>query len=222
MSTLREIKTFFAPLLTRNPEFSFERRWCFLKPVTHVSWAISIMTSNDEFFQLHWGASAMFIPGMTLSTISRRISYEKGCWTRNIENIEAEIKKSVEDQCLRFLPNDPNLVDLYNFRSDITLGNDTSFYDLFEPYGIFYYSAQGQVGKAREMCENLIRKVGDCPRETWDEPPRVAVRDLYPLLRAGDRKGIGALLRFHEERCIKGHRLEKLWRPAPYPVELQG
>ena len=46
------------------------------------------------------------------------------------------------------------------------------------------------------------------------------IDDLKPLVDANHRKAIGALLRPWEERWIGKNKLETLWEPTPFPVEL--
>ena len=46
------------------------------------------------------------------------------------------------------------------------------------------------------------------------------LRPLLVLLESNDRAGIGALLRQWEEQTVKGWKLEALWEPTPFPVEL--
>ena len=222
MSTLRQIKRILDPVLKENPGLKLSRSWIVLKPLRHVAWTIWIQTSNDASFQLHWGPSPMFIPGYTISPLKRGIYPDTGVWQTSLEDIETKVQVAIENQCLPFLPAVPTLFDLYEFAKNSPDPATPHFYDESPPHGVYYYAAQGMLEVAIERCETIVRNVEALPPDRLVPTHLVAVRDLYPLLRAGDRKGIGALLRFHEERCIQGHRLEKLWRPAPYPVELQG
>ena len=46
-------------------------------------------------------------------------------------------------------------------------------------------------------------------------------KTLCPLIAANDRPGLVRLLRDWEAYSVKRLKLEKLWEPTPFPLELQ-
>ena len=60
----------------------------------------------------------------------------------------------------------------------------------------------------------------DIEQATEDLRVLSELQRLAVLAAAGDRAGVGALLREWEEKTIRRFRLEHLWEPAPFPVEL--
>ena len=67
--------------------------------------------------------------------------------------------------------------------------------------------------------------MGDRPRFwicTIREEYDCATKTIAPLVAARDRAGLAALLHEWEAYSVKLMKLEKLWQPSPFPLELAG
>jgi hypothetical protein len=66
----------------------------------------------------------------------------------------------------------------------------------------FFAGLNGHYGIRQEECENVVREL--CPR-----------------IAANDRRGLAQLLHAYEAAPVKQLKLEKLWEPTPFPIELK-
>lgn len=217
MSTKRHLKEIFGDFLKAHPEAKYIDGRIYLRPISQVAWSIILgTTSIPEIYHLRWGPREMFIPGSRVAGLKFPIIIPNSIPSR-LDNFSEIVWKATEEQCLSHVPEHPTLDDLY---TTLDAGRSGNFLDVYPEYGAFFYAAKGDIECALEMSTQIVA-LRDAPLEKLPLNMRVLIRDLHPLLLAGDRKGIGALLRQHEHRCVVSHKLEKFWEPAPYPVELQ-
>lgn len=221
MSTDRQLKTLFAPFLKAHPEARYHNGRIFVRPVSQVAWALALRTSRSpNSFSVTWGPAAMFIPDAPIWPLHYRVVPEGGSNLSN-EGIAEKLLRATEEQCLARIPEQPTITDLYRIAEEMRNLARPNFYDLEPTFGSLYHAAQGHFERAIALSSKLVAVSDQGSLEKFDLSSRVVIRDLHPLLLSGDRKGIGALLRQIEQRCVASHKMEKLWEPAPYPVELQ-
>ncbi len=221
MSNDRQLKAVFAPFLKAHPEARYHNGRIFLRPLSQVAWALALRTSRSpDSFSVTWGASEMFIPDAPVWPLDHSLFPEGGCALSH-EGIAEALWRATEEQCLAHIPAKPTLADLYHLGANRNDPSRPNFYDVSRTFGSFYHAAQGNIENALQLSTELVTATMQSPIERMDLTVRMVIRDLYPLLLAGDRRGIGALLRQIEQRCVVSHKMEKFWEPAPYPVELQ-
>lgn len=221
MSTDRQLKKLFEPFLKAHPEARYHNGRIFVRPVSQVAWALALRTSRSpNSFSVTWGPAAMFIPDAPVWPLHFSVFPEGGTNLTN-EGIAEKLLRATEEQCLAHLPEEPTITDLYRIAEEGRNPARPNFYDTHPAFGSLYHAAQGHFDRAIELSSKLVAVSDQGSLEKFYLSSRVVIRDLHPLLLAGNRKGIGALLRHLEQRCVASHKMEKFWEPAPYPVELQ-
>jgi hypothetical protein len=81
--------------------------------------------------------------------------------------------------------------------------------------------ARGDLGAARSTCAELATG-----RTMWSAPLMreefIRITEtLCPLLTRGDRAALASLLHDWEAYTVKQLKIEALWEPTPFPLELQ-
>jgi hypothetical protein len=85
--------------------------------------------------------------------------------------------------------------------------------------------ALGNLDAARKPC---AERVPDLRGETYyfgdaDDHATVArLKELCARYQAGNRQGLAALLHEWEATTVKNLKIEHLWEPTPFPLELAG
>ena len=51
-------------------------------------------------------------------------------------------------------------------------------------------------------------------------PERGLIKELLPLMVAGERSGVAKLLHGWEAASVKRLKLEECWQPTPFPIEI--
>jgi hypothetical protein len=96
-----------------------------------------------------------------------------------------------------------------------------TYLDLYEERRIFVDVARGDLDAARAICayfasDRAKRRYGSLMEEEYDR----ITKTLCPLIAANDRPALARLLRDWEADSVKKLKLEKLWEPTPFPIEL--
>lgn len=221
MTTATELKRYVMPILERLPEFGFTKRWLVLKPVHHVFRGVLLdATLPKDEYRPRWFAVEIFRPSLNLTPMHGFHLGQRGQGPfsivdpRSLDRFAEEIERVALPR-LRPIKTIDDFIDHANltefgFRR---VADNPLRYPVIE-------AARGNFESALGICEWL--KSG---RSGWTEPGledeyRPILEDLYPLLQCGDRVGIARLLHGWEARTIAAYRLEKMWQPTPFPLEL--
>jgi len=88
---------------------------------------------------------------------------------------------------------------------------------------VIAHVACGYIGAARKICEQQIgRWSTDEPHHDDDDRAHFRrLRELYSLVMKDDRAGLARLLHSWEAETVKNFKIEHLWEPTPFPLELQ-
>ena len=79
-------------------------------------------------------------------------------------------------------------------------------------------------GSARAICSSTIAGWSEASygRDEEDRAQLRRLKELCARLAADDRRGLAQLLHEWEAITVKNLKLEHLWEPTPFPLELQG
>ncbi|MEZ5849036.1 MAG: hypothetical protein R3D68_00105 [Hyphomicrobiaceae bacterium] len=83
-------------------------------------------------------------------------------------------------------------------------------------------AARGRLDEVRAICRDELPLWPD----NWfgDSPEAIAImqraKSICPLAAADDRAGIARLLHEWEAATVKNLKIEHLWQPTPFPLEL--
>jgi hypothetical protein len=226
MTTAAQVKKMVRPLLERNPDLALVGRWIYVKPVHHFArvvlidrtssakhfsprWAVVHLFQARTFFPLNWGAHL---------TDARQGHWWSEGYAPDVANT---LVRAIEDQALPWLRTMSTL-DLYLAFVSQNLFRHHLYDDADAQ--IIMYAACGYLDAARKICEeHLDRWSTDKPHH--DDNVRAQfrrLRELCALLRADDREGLARLLHEWEAITVKNFRIEHLWEPTPFPLEMQG
>jgi len=225
MTTTAQVRKLVKPLLERNPDLALVGRSIFVKPVHHFARTILIDRRGDpdilnpelvvihvfelrRRFSIDW---SRFIPNETSS--------RPGLWFITEPNVQENLLAAFGKHALPLLRAMRTLDDYLNFVS-----NHHMRHQLFDwaPQRFILEIALGNLAAARRILhESRVQWSADHP--DWDEESRefyAELRRMCACLDAGDRQGMAALLHAWEARTVRNLKIEYLWEPTPFPLEL--
>jgi hypothetical protein len=227
MTTAAQVKKLVQPLLDSNPDLVWVGRQIYLKPIQHFARTILIdRMAYADAFRPQWAVLHLF-QYRTSFTLSwgEWLSWpsgEKGwSWSINDPDVAAELIKSIEQTALPILRAMQTLDDYLTYVSAHYLRHQ-----LYEwaTAKIVLDVALGDLEAARLLCDqNLASWSVERPHHSDDKKAQLRkVRDLCALLQNDDRVELARLLHTWEAETVKNFKIEHIWEPTPFPLELQG
>ena len=223
MVTPAELKRFAAPLLGRNPDLVQIKRVIAFKPVRHILHGIHLgSSSSTDWVRPRWFAMPLFEPDMFIHFMFAAHIYpaQPGSWHFSDPEAPVALAEQASEIALPMMRQLRTIEEFYRF----------AMQDNFFHYGplsqkpmvkIIIDAARGDF-IAADDCSAILLDVSkgwwrdDHTREDYDR----ITRQLCPLIAARDRAGIARLLHEWEEGTVKKLKLEKVWEPSPFPVEM--
>ena len=226
MTTAAQVKKLVQSLLDRHDDLVLAGRWIFVTPVHHFARAILIdATSNKDalsprwavvhlfevrrFFKLNWG-----------EFLNNEPSSRPGLWNIHEPDIGSTLVKQIERHALPVLRNMKSLDDYLAF-----VKQHKSRHQLLEwpTAKIIVDVALGNIDAAKAICrDNIQHWSTDQPHFDDDDRAECArLRALCACLRTDDRAGLAQLLHEWEVHTVQNLKIEHLWQPTPFPLELQ-
>jgi hypothetical protein len=226
MTTAAQVKRMVQPVLARHPDFALVGRWLFLKPVHHFARAILIgRTAYAEEFEPQWAAIHLFEVRKFFSLdwgefLANERSRRRGLWFMSDPDVELSLIEAIEQQSLPKLRAIKTLDDYLAFVARHMFGRPKLFD--WPQCRIIVDVALDDLAAARSICkENLPRWSVDRPN--YDEDDRAEnrrLRELCAKLADDDRAGLARLLHEWEAYAVKNFKIEQLWEPTPFPLEM--
>jgi hypothetical protein len=220
MTTAAQIKKLVKPFLERHADLVLDGQWFYLKPVHHLLRTILFdRTGQAVQFKPRWAVITLFRPtnNIDLKYGSMLRGTKTKLWYWNDPEMPAALFDAIENQALPAMQSIETLDDFVKFTSDPDRfwgQHMPAFPALKLPIDV----AQGDLDSARSICQKWS---GRAPR--WPEDPLgPMVKGLCPLLAANDRAGLVRQLHEWEEYTVKQLKLEKIWEPSSFPIELGG
>ena len=216
MATVRDVKKLVKPLLERHDDLELVGRWIFVKPIRHVArgiridgvgypngfrpcWAVSHLCNINMAMNLAWG-EAIYHPTMNL------------LWYFNDPTAIQILIEIVEKQTLPLLRSINTLDD---FVAVANGPHSESKLEYLIPCRVTVDIARGDFESARKLESALFS-------DRWrSDHPDGVMRRLWPLLEANDRVGMAKALHEREAAEVKRLKIEKIWEPTPFPLELR-
>jgi hypothetical protein len=224
MTTISQVKKAVQPLLQRNPDLALVGRLVVLKPVHHIVCGVYICSSsNPDEFVPTWAVNFLFEPSasFTLSWGGRLYNPAPGYWDVKNPATSETMSAKIERDALPILRPIQTIDDFVAFVSRERFPYHP--FDADKHRKIYVDVARGDFESARELCAVAIE--GADPESTKVEWLREAfelnAKTICPLLAANDRAGLVQLLHDIEAQAARDLKLEKLWEPTPFPLELQ-
>ncbi|MHA6299542.1 hypothetical protein [Devosia sp. CAU 1758] len=232
MSTLVEVKRWARPFLGRHPELSMIGRNIVLSPIEHFVRGIFVdRTSMRRVTRVY-----CYVDPLLEMHAVPAFSWE---WVLDLPFIDSPeflgaFDEALED-CLQMGLKTIN--SLEEFLEKTSRHSQRRFGPLPLPrYHGRYGRALAALGRLDEAEPLLARDLANdpiaqraanphLPERLFDIAPDAQERHSYhtsllALVRARDRQGIGALLRACEKQQAGRWKVEHLWQPTPFPVEI--
>ena len=221
MTTVAQVKEVVQPLLQRNSDLALVGRIVVIKPVHHILRGIYIDRSLDPLlFVPTWAVVFLFEPCQSLSyNWGERVYRRPGIWELPDPNLPNDMAEAIEQQALPLLRPVQSVDDFVRFTSKERF--PSTYLDGYELRKVFVDIARGDLDAAQSICEFLMTDRGKrkhLPRmqEEYDRVTKM----LWPRVAANDRPGLARLLHCFEAGSVRDMKLDKLWEPTPFPIEL--
>jgi hypothetical protein len=215
------------PLLESNADLVLVGRMIYLKPVHHFARAVLIgRTSSANRFSPRWTVIHLFEVRriFTLNWGDYLDELLPGLhgfnWPTDAPSIAEGLCQAIEKQALPWLRTMSTLDLFLAFVSQNLFRHH--MYDKGDAE-VIVRVAQGYVDAARKICEQQIERWStDKPHYDADDRAHFRrLRELHPLVMKDDRTGLARLLHAWEAETAKNFKIEHLWEPTPFPLELQ-
>jgi hypothetical protein len=210
-----------------------------VRPVRHILRAIYIdRTRSREEFRPKWTVAHLFklTTGIGFDLGGEIYKPRATMWPRQYPEfrefaklwwIEDPDSPSVllETVEATVLPRLAPLGDLEAYYSHLTSyreGHREYRYDLRPEVRVIVEAARGRLDEVRAICRDELPQFPD----NWfgDNPEAVAImrraKSICPLAAADDSAGIARLLHEWEAATVRNLKIEHLWEPTPFPLEL--
>jgi hypothetical protein len=224
MTTISQVQRAVQPLLQRNPDLALAGRMVVIRPVHHILRAIYIDRSLDaNLFVPTWFVMLMFKPkdSITLAWGERMYRPTPGRWDVTDPQVSQLMCEEIERVALPLLRKVQSIDDLVRFASEKRFKDYYLDLDLHEDKKIYVDVARGDLESASQLCAYLAERARTTEVGWEREDYGKIAKTLGPLLAANDRTGLAQALRDCEAYSAKKLKLEKLWEPTPFPLELQ-
>lgn len=227
MTTLRQIKELCRPLLKKRPDLSLSGRLLVFTPLRHVLRYVHIdQLSGRFYFRVTWGARFMFEPFAGPGALGELVlPANAGLWDLRSEDIAEHLIERLE---VRVLPAFEKMATLEEYDAFARANSGQAEYDherinAVPERALFLHAGLGNLDQAIALAKFCLEPPNGNEASAFaSHTVRREIERFYPVLASRDLKAIAAWLKNYEEMNMRRAGVEKLWRPAPYPVELIG
>jgi hypothetical protein len=223
MTTAAQVKKLVKPLLERHDDLALVGRWIFVTPVYHFARAILIdRTSDPEKFCPRWATIHLFEPRRSFSLswgewLYNEASARPGSWRITEPNIGSDLIREIEARALPPLRAMKTLDDYLSFVSQHYFRHH--LYD-WPQCRIIVEVALGDLDAARATGETSLALWSQPQLETEVGEKYQRLCALHEAVVAGDRPTLARVLHEWEALTVRNLKIEHLWQPTPFPLEL--
>jgi hypothetical protein len=222
MTTTAQVKRAMRPLLQKHQDFELIGRLLVIKPINHVLRGIVIdRTGSAARFKPKWFMVHLFEhrTSYPLSWGHELFRRSHGLWFWcNPDSIPVLIEE-IEQNALPQLQAIQTVEDFVAF----VTAHPRSHHLADPPTKLVVDVALGNLESAREICTGFLPKYTEATygRDAEDKMQFRNLKELCRRLVLDDRAGLAALLHETEAQTVKNLKLDHLWQPSPFPLELQ-
>jgi hypothetical protein len=219
------------PLLRRNSDLAGVGRMALVMPIGHVVRAVSIEPGDaPERFRPVWFVDPLLGPYRSLSAHAgvEASDHRRGYWDFSQPQVGQALAQTLENSVLPLLRAVRDLEAMVNLGAlSHPSSRDGRVYGVRAAREFVLKLALGQVEVARRWAEGF-RTYSYLDRQLRDEPePNEEDRRyldwtkrLVALLEKSDLEGMVRMLHEWEAETVRLMKLEHLWEPTPFPLEL--
>lgn len=224
MTTQRQVKRLVQPLLSRHDDLALVGRLIVLKPVGHLLRGIDIdRTSSADRFRPVWIVNSMFEDAIPVISYSQGndVAWKRQPWSFATDGVADELAEQIETQALPALRSIATIADFYPWAMDVP--NTPYSIERNVPMRLCLDAALGNFDAAREHLKTLRQYESSFLRNALSpDHLKVLMSAFAAKVESEDRAGVAAFLHDWECQKVKALKLEHLWQPTPFPVELGG
>jgi hypothetical protein len=226
VTTAAQVRKLVQPLLDSNPDLAWIGRQIYLRPARHFARTILIDRLLDPVgFRPQWAVAHLFECRTTFPLawgewLSKKSEKMPGSWRIYDPHVSAQLTETIESDALPILRAMRTLEDYLTY-----VAGSSSRHQLYEwaTAKIVLDVALGDLEAARLLCaQNLASWSRERPHHS--ESKKTELRklcELCALLQCDNRAGLARLLHEWEAQSVKNLKIERIWEPTPFPLELQ-
>jgi hypothetical protein len=223
MTTLAQTKRVLKPFLGSHPEFELVQRALVIRPIHHVVRQVLIgRTSQADLFRPVYCVMHLFEvkSSIFLNWGSEIYKPEKGSWRWSDQSSIPRLIDLIETVALPQIKPIGTIEDLIDFVDKHPMRHHLFCQPLTK---LLFDTALGDLNSARQICAEFFanRTEATYGRDAEDKMQFRRLKELCRRLALDDRAGLAALLHEWEAQTVKNLKLEHLWQPSPFPLELQ-
>lgn len=219
MTTIRQINKLVAPLITPTSALAQTAEALILQPVHHVINRLVIWrTSGADHFEVHWHCCPAFAEKFTTEWGVTFLQAPHHLWFWSTPGVHEIFIARVNDD---ILPRMRAAQTMDGFVQHVS-GPEFSTSRLVDHVDtdIRIDIARGDLNTARMKCRALHERCARDPESYWGRIWRRTTDRAGPLLEAGDRPALVALLHEWERELTTRLDLEAYYEPTPFSLEL--
>jgi hypothetical protein len=225
MTTAAQAKKMVQPVLARHPDLALVGRWIYVKPVHHFARAVLIdRTAYADEFEPRWAVvhlfeAQRFFPLDWGEFLTNERSRRRGLWFMSDPDVELALIEAIEQQALPKLRAIKTLDDYLAYVSRHMFRHKLFSWPQCK---MVVDVALGDLDVARALCRKNLEH-WSVDRPNYDDDDRAEnrrLRELCARLAADDRAGLAQLLHEWEVYTVRNLKIEHLWEPTPFPLEL--
>jgi hypothetical protein len=219
MTTAAQVKKLLRPLLERNSDLLLVGRLVVVKPVRHILRSVFIdSSSNKDRFAPYWALNMMFEHGAGHGPTWGGEMYTriKSNWLLSAPGIDEMTTERIEEVALPILRHVNSIDDFTAFATKENFPH--TWLNAFPFRKVYADIALGNLDAANESCERVAaqRRASDFLAEILDP----IINDVWPLVRERNKAALAKMLHQWEAEAAKRMKLEHIWEPTPFPLEM--
>ncbi len=219
MTTIRQINKLVAPLLSPASPLTQTAEGLSLRPVHHVINQLVVWrTGAVDYFDVIWHCCPAFAARFTAEWGTTFLAAPRQLWRWSTPGIHERFVACVNEEILPRMRAAGTLDGFLQLvaEPDFEARRLVNHVDTDIRIDIAY----GDLDTALVKCRSLQQRCALGPDSHWGRIWRRTTEPAGPLLEAGDRQGLIALLHEWERELIARKGLEAIYEPTPFPLEL--
>lgn len=219
MTTAREAKRLFRPLLERNNDVALIGRLLAIKPVHHILRGVFLDATWDRNrFRPTWAAVFLFHPnaGFHFNWSAPIYAGTSHGWLISDKDVEKALGDAVEREALPLLRPMQTIDDFAAFATKDRF--DLNPLNSYLNYRTLIDIARGDFDAAGALCKMMAKRRSKS--SFWAEQYDPILTQIWPLVKRRDKATLAKILHEWEFEAVKREKLENIWEPTPFPMEL--
>ncbi len=221
MTTQRQIKKLLTPLLERHEDLALCGRWLMITPIHHVMRGMTLMfTSSADWFYPAWAITNFCDPcgHYPLNWGDRLYPRREAHWCLTDPRMPGALFEIIEDYVLPMIRPVKTLNDIAPFLATVQSRRMSIDWDPLRQLPLLV--ALGKLDEAREVLRKRLTGDTRWTRPFLDDERAEVLGPLRGPLKRDDRGELARVLRGWEQMRIARLKMEFIWEPTQFPLEL--